>query len=663
MKNVHQQLDTLIVTQPVADPNRFDVRQVVEAPMSDMPLAAVMDARQGLAVTCVDVGSHGVAYAEEAGRIHVHTTLSLLCNGKDTLSQRPVPRQQTFWAASLVTALAVAESQALCGDQDGRLLSFICDDGKTNPEPELLVTASRPWLAILSTDEDGWLAINADGSWALLGPDGSIRSQGKLPMRAGQVDEAHYCPEHQTLFYRVASADTSTNNASSTQWQAWSLADDQPLPLPDVIRFAPTLTATSAAVFGFNTQGGSWLGVPSGTGLEVQPLNGWPAGPDACVIPLDHRPVVMHLDLHGTLQAFDLRKNTWQRLELALPSQPVAAVWVARPGTWTSAHAHHQEREAVALAQESLNAHLEHREDERDALIAKLDQTPHGAVRADLLRARIAEEEGRRLDVAEELARAIMHATGKPQFAIQRRLVKTLWHIGGFSQQSILASILSSDACSVPGFLDGIDRVISDPSTRYFIDAFAPQPPKDCDWSNLAWPALQRWGSPSPCWIGAEHEPPIELLHGDHQLLPDIMKACGASPASIHVLTPDGVLRECDAWVFSEPISHTTQRQLLAYVPRPQKCPRPNASRAFSMDWSSGGRRLLLCWAIRAEGFLPPTAWRDAWEAVHDHAWREAHEHRIEVIHQALAHRIVPGDEVLGQIDAVAVNIQEEAAR
>ena len=73
--------------------------------------------------------------------------------------------------------------------------------------------------------------------------------------------------------------------------------------------------------------------------------------------------------------------------------------------------------------------------------------------------------------------------------------------------------------------------------------------------------------------------------------------------------------------------------------------------------------QLLLCWAIRAERFLSPRAWCNAWEAVYDHAWRQAHDHRIEIIHQALAHRIVPGNEVLGQLDLTTVDIQEEVTR
>ena len=662
MEKVSQQLDTLIVTQPAADPDHLEVCRVADVPTSDTPLMSEIDLRQRTAITSIDIGTYGIAYADSISRVYVHPVASIMPAGEEVISQGVVHQKQTFWTASPVSALAVAESRVLCGSQDGRLLGFSRDDQKGSQQPELIATGSSPWLALMPTDDDGWLAINHDGTWMLLDQNASLLTQGKLSVGDQQVDESHYCSKHQTLFYRV----TPTGRASGKQWRAWSLADDQPLPLPDAIRFAPTLVAISGAVLAFNTQSGSWLGVPSGTGLEVQPLSDWPAGPAARIIPLDEHPVVLHLDSQGTLRAFTRQENAWQPRDLTLPRQPVANIWVARPGTWAQVHTDHQKQEAIQIAQQALKAHLEHEEAERDSLLTQLDQIPHGASRANVLRARIAEGEGRYLDIVERLTQSAIHAGGTLHVAMQRRLGKTLWHIGGLSQLAAFSPTLWPDiyppevSPEAPEIPDRLNQAVSAPTTPCFIDAFAPQPSEHCVWSEFAWSALKRWGSPGPCWIGANHQPPIDLLHGDHQLLPDIMKVCGGSSTPIQVLTPDGALTEHHAWVFSERISRNAHRQLLAY-----HCPLnlQNDPQGLSLGRGRGGMQLLLCWAIRAERFLSPRAWCNAWEAVYDHAWRQAHDHRIEIIHQALAHRIVPGNEVLGQLDLTTVDIQEEVTR
>lgn len=664
MEKVPKQLDTLIVTQAVADPDHLEVSRATDVCTSDTPLLSDIDLGQGTAIACVDIGMHGIAYVDATDRIYVHPIAAIIPADQGASSQESAPRTQTFWAASTVTALAVSESCVLCGCHDGRLIGFSREVQKNSLQPELLSNASSPWLALLPTDDSEWLAVNRDGAWALLDQHGSLLTQGKLPVGDDKVDEAHYCSKHQTLLYRIASADRLPDSASGKQWRAWSLAGDQPLPLPDAIRFAPTLTATSNAVLAYNTQGGSWMGMPFRTGFEVQPLSGWPAGPVARIIPLDERPVLLCLDPHGILQAFTLHENTWKPIDTALPSQPVDNVWVARPGTWAQVHTNHQKREAIQLAQQALQAHLENREADRGSLLTQLDQIPHGVSRANVLRVRIAEEEGRYLDVIEGLTRSVIHAGGNLHTAMQWRLGKTLWHIGALSQLSAFSPTLWPDIYNTPEapeIPDGLNQDVSPPTRPCFIDAFAPKPPQDCAWSELAWPALQRWGSLGPCWIGAEHAPPIDLLHGDHELLPDIMKACGGSPTPIHVLTPDGAITEHHAWAFSEPIGQNTHRHLLAYHSIPRKS--RNTSIGCSLDWANSGRQLMLCWAIQAERFLSPAAWCDAWEAIHDHAWREPHDHLIEVIHQALAHRIVPGNEMLDQITSVPMDTKEEATR
>jgi hypothetical protein len=379
---------------------------------------------------------------------------------------------------------------------------------------------------------------------------------------------------------------------------------------------------------------------------------------------LDEHPVILHLDPYGTLRVFTVQENMWQPRDVTLPPQPVVNVWVARPGTWAQLHTNHQKQEAIRFAQQALQAHLENREAERDSHLAHLDQIPHGASRANVLRTRIAEEQERYLDVVEGLAQSVIHAGGTLHIAMQKRVGKTLWRIGGLSQLTAFSPILWPDIYATPATPEALEipngrsQAVSAPTTPCFIDVFSPGPPQECAWSVFAWPALHRWGSPGPCWIGAEHEPPIDLLHGDHELLPDIMQACSGSSTPIHVLTPDGALTEHHAWVFSERISHNAQRQLLAY-----HSPLNSENDPHELSLGRGGKQLLLCWAIHAERFLSPAEWCDAWEALHDHPWREAHDHRIEIIHQSLAHRIVPGTEVLGQLDPTPVDIQDGATR
>ncbi|MFN3166997.1 MAG: hypothetical protein ACE37H_08030 [Phycisphaeraceae bacterium] len=598
-------------------------------------------------MTAVSVSPYGVAYADDTGRVYLIDVTEALSDAK-TVDRPDIGKRETVWVGSSVTALTVTETARLVsGDTDGRLISFTIDDLGQSLAPNLIASADKPWFTLLSAGRGEWVAIAIDGTWARLDRHSVLIGEGTLPVSRGMLIEAHCCADHELLVYRLASGGNDGGNGKrgDNGWQAWSFADRSPVPLPDVLRFAPALATTQRTVLAFNAQGGSWMGVPSGDGIASRQLKEWPVGHLSRVTPLDDRPVVARIDRNGAMQALSLEDDTWRQLDLPIPTVPVADLWTADPSAWSRVNAERQERKAAELSSQALTAQQQHRGPERDALLQRLDQMAGGRVRAALLRSRFAAEDGRWLDAVEELCNSVVRRGGLLHPQVQKQLGKLLWQIGDLPELSAFApeywpDIFNTSSEAVSQHCHAID-------IPCLIDAYAPYPPEGCCWSELAWPALKRWGSPSPCWLGAEREPPLALYNGDQDLLPRVMTACGATQAPLRVLTPDGVLQDREGWVVSEPIGNGMHRQLAAWVERKH----------------AGTSRLALRWAVWAERFASPSSWIVAWDAMHDRAWRDEHQHRIEVIHQAMTHGVVPDAAYMEQAwrQGVVTSIEEEA--
>ena len=627
-------LDTLIVTQPLNGLPRLCVHRIGEAdatvshPSCDLTIPLNEDRE----VTAVDVGTVGVTYADDTGRAYLTTITTTVRDNQADSASLLMGDRATVWVGSLVSALAVTGTQQLLtGDTDGLLKSFNINDDDNTSAPALIATADKSWLSLLPTGDGGRIAVAIDGTWACLNSEGALIVEGKLPVSRGVLLEAHYSMDHQLLVYRTCAGETHsvTSMDGHIEWQAYSLADRVPVRLPDSFRFAPVLTATHGVVLAFNEQGGSWMGVLSGAAIAVRQLAGWPAGTTTGVTPLDDRPVVLRLDRHGMVQAFGLEDDHWHLLDLAPPAKPVAGLWAAESGAWSHAVTELRQRDIDRWSVQAYDAHKEDRCPERDELIRLLSQTEGGAVRAALLQATCSKDSNRWHDAVAHLNHAVQACGGLFYEGVQQSLGHALCRIGDLPGLSVFSQDDWPDVfVAVP---EGIASRCRDLSLSYLIDVNAPDPPEGCSWSEHALPALKRWGSPSPCWLGAEREPPLALRADDFKLLPQIMKVCGASHTALRVLPPDGALREHEGWVFSEAIGGGMHRQLIAWP-----------ERTHGVDC-----RLVLCWAVRAEHFASPSKWAAAWDAVHQFSWRDDMLHLVEIIHQSLAHRVVPDASLL----------------
>lgn len=655
---------TIAVTQSQGDPSSLMIHALGLAgtPKAGRTQRQSIPVHEGVEITAVVATPHGIALADGSGRlIYWQCDLSAFglespSGGGDSVESADLGSLVSTWFGAPLDAISWQHpGHIVCGDRAGRLLHLDLD--RATLAPDIIATAGAPWISSLPHGDEQSIAVAGDGSWAVTEHEGLVIREGRLPLGVGSVTHVQLCHESDLLLYQVTTPrhhnpDNATAQGHNTrEWRGWHLSTQQPVPMPNQIRFAQSLVAASCCMIAMNAQGHSCRWSPGSDPFqnnEVHTLNDWPAGPQRDVGLLDEAPMLFQIDARGGVQILRLRDDTWHSWDLRLPTTQLTKIWAADPGVIdraaTSRHQQHQRQ----LADQILVAHQENRFDDRNRLMDQLSPpgipapgkltatrgtqggirqntitlTPE-SIRKRALLAQFAADEGDLLAALGHVRRILASEAPNPAEKILVFYGRLLWRTGAINE------LLSYDASHWPEVYDKllsqIDPNVFHPDRNQLIDAYAPDQPGDCPWRELAWAFVKNTGTASPYWLGAEPLTPLSLLPDDQTLLGRAMHACGASPTSLSVLSPQGHREAATGWVFSDAISGTpVHRQLVAWLP------------------GQSIETLNLRWAVKAKRFASAVDWSASWEALHDPAWRTVQERHLEIIRQSIACCVVP---------------------
>ena len=617
--------DIAIAIQSSGDPGRLRAYTCGGLNQRSHKVEVVMTVPLTGDVTALAMMPHGVAWCDVSGRVHLHRQDLLEVNQGDEVSAPGT----SFWCGSVVHALRWdAADHMVTADAHGRLLNWQLDALRSEPadRPLLIASSTGAWLEILRVDDNQVIAIAADGHLDWLDSQGQVTRTAFLPLPSRNLSSVSICSTAHLLVYGVAPpCDESVSVRQRLTdlnhgWLAWDLKRGQPYPLPDVIRYADSLTTTHDAVLAMNIQGMSWRWVAGDA--APTPLTGWPAGPCQLVRVIDLQPTVMRLGAGGELDILQLESNVWHPIPSPIPIAAAKRFWVGELGVFAIERQGRRGTHVRQLQGQVLKAHAHDDARKRDDLLEQLENTDDDDIRAQALRAKIADDEGDRLKALMHCRQVIASSNGSTPAAWSAFYGRLLWQTAALDE--LTNSHEHTEGLTGSLLPECVNQLFTQ-QIYPLIDAWDPRPPEDCMWSTLAWARVKRWGTAGPFWLGAERERPVHLRDENRNLLHEALAACGASSKDLAVLSPRGELLKTSGWVFAESIPGTDlQRQLVIWT-RPGK-----------------GINLETRWAVRANQPASGSAWAAGWEAVQDPNWRSACRRHMDIAQEAVACQVMP---------------------
>lgn len=666
LPQTYEHTQTAVITQATDAPGQLQVllRSGPDSGLGTSTSCVVIPVRSDCTLACLTVQTHGLAWADVSGRIYAeqHAWVAPDIDPVD-VHGGGVPRT-TRWAGALVQALAWRDAATLVvGDTAGRLMAF--DIGPSGSDEHQAVrciwSGDSAWQAILPVDEGRMAAVSVDGDLVVLDNTGRLLDEERLPIGHGQITAARFCTATPLLIYQVSSGLVCPDTAvSSRMWYAWHLVARQAVPLPDTLRYADTIAINQSGVWAMNAQGMSWrwnpdpsasdLGVPSIHTAAPEPLTGWPPGPCREVIPLDHTPTLIRIDLRGRARTLVLDGDTWRSSADQLPEAQYRHLGVTEPGTLERDADQRCEVRARDLASQALQAHNEQRGDDCQRLLDQLEPLAPNSPRADVLRTRVAAERGDFIAALTHLRRAVMN-DGFRNAALLTHYGRLLYRVGALDelacfdpcQWPTLAAELPADIditalhgdafCLIdtspaPGSISrskASGRRASVIQTLGRSNAATPDTGGEHSWQDLAWLCVRRWGSAGPYRLGAERFASLPLHSGDLDLFAEAMGVCGAHARAMAVFSATGKPHVTQGWVFSDPLTGTPMhRQLVAW------------------RGNSPSKTISMCMAISAERYASPRDWCTAWDALQDTVWQADMRRRVAIVRESIHCGLAP---------------------